>query len=76
MSIIQDNVIDGLGYIKEENVVQLYIKDVLTFDDEDAHLELLNKKLANYLSFIVSGEIDEYVEAKDYDKEIIINFIS
>lgn len=76
MSVFQAEVIDGLNYDKKHNIAYLYIKDVLTFENEDIHLRLLNQKLANYLSFIVSGELDEYIESKDYDKEIIIDFIS
>ncbi|MDR1781653.1 MAG: hypothetical protein LBR40_01445 [Bacilli bacterium] len=76
MSIFQKEVIDGLGYDEKNNVAKLYIKDVLTFDQEEIHIQLLNAKLSNYLSFIINGELDSYIDSDDYDKEIIIDFIS
>jgi hypothetical protein len=65
MSIEQLDTVDFIGLSKESNDVCLGVSDHVNWDNELAHLTLLQEKINKYLSFIESGEInDSYPDAK------------
>ncbi len=73
MSLEQINEIDTIGIDNATGVVVLSIIDGLDWQDEQNHLEVLQEKINNYLSFIESGDIyNAYPDAKERAIEIKI----
>lgn len=64
MAITETNQIDAIG--KDEDILKLMIIDFLDWEYEDMHLELLQDKINNYITFI---------EDKQYVKEYGDKFI-
>lgn len=68
MAITEINQIDAIG--KEGNKLRLMIIDFLDWKYEDLHLEMLQDKINNYLTFIESKQyISEYGDC--YEEKII-----
>lgn len=74
VSIEETNVVDFIGVENSTGDVVLTITDHLDWEDDDAHLLLLQEKLNTYLRFIESGEIDQtYPQAEN--REVLINVV-
>lgn len=75
MAVENPKTVDAMGMIAEEKIVQLLIDDEQTWEDESAHLRMLEEKINGYLSFWRSGQIlEKYPEADDYKVVIKIRF--
>lgn len=59
MSIDRADVIDGLGISKGDGKAVLMISDHLPWNNQEAHLSLLERKIGAYLKFIASGQLVE-----------------
>jgi hypothetical protein len=59
MTISQTRTIDWLGIEKETGHISLTLVDDLDWEQEQAHLVVLQEKLNTYLAFIESGELFE-----------------
>jgi hypothetical protein len=59
MSIEDCGTIDGLGISKVDGKAVLMISDHLDWEDERAHVNLLEQKIGRYLGFIKSGQLLE-----------------
>ena len=57
MTIENAEVIDGAGVDKKTAEVILTISDHLPWEDGEAHLRLLEKKIGRYLDFIRNGQV-------------------
>ncbi|MHC2070002.1 DUF6572 domain-containing protein [Bremerella sp. T1] len=57
MALAKTQIIDAVGICKQTGKVVLSLMDEEDWDEDQVHLELLEKKLATYLRFIESGDI-------------------
>ena len=71
MSVVEKDVIDGIGYIQEEKALSLMISDHLDWKKEYDHLIKLQDKINTYLGFIENGEYKEEYPEYDIVKAII-----
>lgn len=71
MSLQEVSKIDLVGIDNDSGVVKLTLADQFDWSDELLHLELLQKKINNYILFIESGEIhDKYPLSRNRNIEI------
>lgn len=68
MSILETERVDAIG--KDGNILRLAIFDSLDWDYEDMHLDLLQEKLNNYLTFLIDKQ---YVQnyGDDFEEKAI-----
>jgi hypothetical protein len=59
MTVENSSVIDGMGSDPATGRVTLMISDHLDWEDEKAHLYVLQQKLNSYLDFVQSGQVYE-----------------
>ena len=59
MSISETNKIDLIARDPNSAIVKLVIADHLTWDDLDAHSQLLQNKINAYLEFVASGQLEQ-----------------
>lgn len=64
--------VDGLAYDSEENAVVLLLTDALGWDDELAHLSLLQGKLNTYAAFIEGKQYEKLMPDVHPDHAVIL----
>ena len=57
MRLEQTDTVDFLGFDKKTGDIQVTLIDDCDWGDEEAHLDLLRRKLERYFDFIESGEV-------------------
>lgn len=57
MTIENAGIIDGAGTDKATGEIVLTISDHLSWEDEETHFRLIEKKISGYLDFIRSGQV-------------------
>ena len=76
MSVENPDEIDFVGQSRETGTVRMVISDHLPWDNPEAHLEVLRRKVDRYTRFIQSGDINAMVPAaKDNLKAIEVYFL-
>ncbi len=74
MTIEQTDKVDGIGIDRKKNEVVLIISDHLSWDNENIHINLLEKKIDGYLNYIKSGQyLDNFQDY--YELPIRFNLI-
>lgn len=72
MSVVETNKIDGAGKGKENGELMLLITDHLDWEDEYAHLEILQEKINAYLGFIESRQYEAIYPNDSFEKCVIV----
>lgn len=57
MTIENTEVVDGAGTDKATGEIILTISDHLSWEDEERHFRLIEKKISRYLDFVRSGQV-------------------
>lgn len=74
-TIVEANKIDAIGIDEPSGIIVLKIFDHLDWQDEHAHLYILQEKINTYLRFLESNEVLEaYPAAKNRVLQISISF--
>ncbi|PQO28002.1 hypothetical protein C5Y96_16630 [Blastopirellula marina] len=59
MALAKKYIIDAVGICKQTGSVVVSLMDEEDWDEEDEHIKLLQDKLATYLRFIESGDMQK-----------------
>ena len=71
MSVMETNVIDGMGKSKESNELVLMISDHLDWEYEPEHLLFLQEKINAYLAFWESKQYKETYPDSEFNACVI-----
>lgn len=76
MSVDNPDEIDFVGQSRETGTIRLVISDHLPWENPEAHLEILRRKVDRYARFIQSGDLNAMVpETRDNLKAIEVFFL-
>lgn len=76
MAISDLDKVDGCGISPDGKMLVMLISDHMTWDDEGAHLQMLQNKINSYLNFCENGQYAEYYPDANFDGVIIeIHFL-
>ena len=76
MAVDNPDEIDFIGQSRDTGTVRMVISDHLPWDNPDAHMEILRRKVDRYTRFIQSGDINTMIPAaKNNLKAIEVFFL-
>lgn len=71
MSIMETDIIDGMGKSKEKNELNLLITDHLDWEFEPEHLLFLQEKINAYINFVKTKQYEETYSESKFDAFVI-----